>query len=63
MGFFIPFLGHTQIYAREEVIWKKEEKIISSFSPQNSLAGKFITNKLKLHRMGFYWHPENLTLN
>lgn len=31
MGFFIPFLGHTQIYAREEVIWKKEEQIISIF--------------------------------
>lgn len=48
MGFFIPFLGHTQIYAREEVIRKKEEQIISIFfSPQNSLGGKFTTNKLK----------------
>lgn len=31
MGFFIPFSGHTQIYAREEVIWKKEEQILSLF--------------------------------
>lgn len=30
-GFFIPFLGHAQIYAREEVIWKKEEQILSLF--------------------------------
>lgn len=54
MGFFIPFLGHTQIYAREELIWKKKEQIISFFSAQNSLGDKFITNKLKLRRMGFY---------
>lgn len=63
MGFFIPFLGHPQSYAREEGIWVKEEKILSIFSAQNSLDGKFITDKLQWRRMGFYWHPENLTLN